>query len=614
MEDEASVQDWIPKAGGCHTLITSRFAHWSAAIATLHVYVLEPAPARELLLRRSARDASQTDFEAVDLLAKKLGFLPLALEQAAAFIKEEGADYTFADYLALYETATGELLSAGVLGSTEYPDSVMTTWHATMQRLEENHLARAILRLSSFYSTEPIPNSLFEKSFELLQKVTEALYSAETTETVLTSENAELAIRQALKDLDRYSLIGRLGHSFTVHALVQTVQRLEIPQSEYQPWLEAALAIINNETPAKSYDVRTWPVLEPLVPHIEEIIEYANANQINDPITRLMNQYGLFLKTKGLFQATEPLMRRALEIDEAAYGPEHPTVAIRLNNLASLLKATNRLDEAEPLIRRALEIDEVAYGPEHPEVATDLNNLASLLLATNRLSEAEPLMRRGLEVDEAAYGPEHPEVARDLNNLAQLLLATNRLSEAEPLMRRALEIDEATYGPEHPTVAIRLNNLGQLLLATNRLSEAEPLMRRALEIDEATYGTEHPNVATNLSNLAQLLQATNRLSEAEPLMRRSLEIDEAAYGPEHPNVAIRLNNLAQLLKASNRLTDAEPLMRRVLEVFIDFNTQTGHEHPHFQTAVANYVKLLSDMGLNEQEIRQRLTELVPDFE
>ena len=59
-------------------------------------------------------------------------------------------------------------------------------------------------------------------------------------------------------------------------------------------------------------------------------------------------------------------MRRALAIDEASYGKDHPNVAIDLNNLAQLLQATNRLGEAEPLMRRALAIDEASYGKDHP--------------------------------------------------------------------------------------------------------------------------------------------------------------------------------------------------------------------------------------------------------
>ncbi len=110
-----------------------------------------------------------------------------------------------------------------------------------------------------------------------------------------------------------------------------------------------------------------------------------------------------------------------------------------LNNLAALLLATNRLAEAEPLMRRALAIDESSYGPEHPDVASCLINLALLLQDTNRLAEAEPLMRRALTIDEISYGA-HPDVAICLNNLAHLLQDTNRLAEAEPLMRRSLEI------------------------------------------------------------------------------------------------------------------------------------------------------------------------------
>ena len=89
-----------------------------------------------------------------------------------------------------------------------------------------------------------------------------------------------------------------------------------------------------------------------------------------------------------------------------------------MNNLALLLKATNRMGEAEPLMRRALEIDEASFGEHHPTVARDLNNLAQLLQDTNRMGEAEPLMRRALEIDEASFGEHHPTVARDLNNLA----------------------------------------------------------------------------------------------------------------------------------------------------------------------------------------------------
>jgi len=331
----------------------------------------------------------------------------------------------------------------------------------------------------------------------------------------------------------------------------------------------------------------------------------------NHPSTAgAINNLAQQLQATNHLAEAEPLMRRALAIDEASYGNDHPAVARDLNNLAQLLQATNRLAEAEPLMARMVEIIETSCSNDHPNVATALNNLAGLLKTTNRLAEAEPLMRRALAIDEASYCNDHPNVATDLNNLASLLQDTNRLAEAEPLIRRALSIDETSYGNNHPNVARDLNNLAQLLQDTNRLAEAEPLMRRALAIDEANYGNDHPNVAIRLNNLALLLQATNRLAEAEPLMRRALAIDEASYGKDHTNMAIDLNNLALLLQATNRLVEAEPLMRRMVEIFIAFQRQ-GYQHPNLEAGVDNYITLLKSMGLSEPEIQDKLQALQP---
>jgi hypothetical protein len=77
-------------------------------------------------------------------------------------------------------------------------------------------------------------------------------------------------------------------------------------------------------------------------------------------------------------------MRRALEIDERSFGPDHPDVARDLNNLAQLLKETNRLAEAEPLMRRAIDILEKGLGPEHPNTRTVRRNYERLLIEMGR--------------------------------------------------------------------------------------------------------------------------------------------------------------------------------------------------------------------------------------
>ena len=356
--------------------------------------------------------------------------------------------------------------------------------------------------------------------------------------------------------------LAEMGNELTLHTFSET--RLAFLRDTLESVGDSEVRIAQRLRIAKVLmDLARWEECEEQQRHaLAEAMALAHATLV----ARASNELAQLLQYTNRLGETEPLMRRALEIAEAALGDQHPNVAVCLNNLAMLLQDTNRIEEAEPLMRRALEIDEATLGEQHPSVATNLNNLARVLQDTNRFEEAESLMRRALGINEAALGEQHPAVATNLNNLAALLWDTNQSEEAEPLMRRALEIDKAAFGEQHPNVAVCLNNLAQVLQDTNRIEEAEPLMRRALEIDKAAFGEQHPMVAIRLNNLAALLQRTNRLGETEPLIRWALEINEAAFGEQHPMVAIHLNNLAMLLEDTNRFEEAEPLMRRSLEI------------------------------------------------
>ena len=591
----AAVEGLLPHLRAGHVLITSRFGEWSGAVDRLDLEVLSPEASIEFLLERTEgnRRMEANDAVTVAELAQELDGLPLALEQAAAFIvaKQE----SFAGYLTRWKSREQKVRKWHDPVRMKYPQSIAVTWDASFDQLD--WASRSLLNSLCWFSPDPIPVTVWQSP-----RAETAIADGAKRLAPQALDNADA--EEARTGLSRYGLIQWQPDrtAFRVHRLVQEVTRERLAESDSKSVLQDTLEVLSDYLPSELSpgDIRSWPRWDPIRTHAATLLKHADEQGIvTTTTTRLMNDFGLLLYAKGLWNEAEPLMRRVLAIDEESYGAEHPNVAIRLNNLAQLLQTTNRLTEAEPLMRRALAIDEQSYGVEHPGVAIRLSNLAQLLQATNRLTEAETLMRRALAIDEQSYGAEHPEVARDLNNLAMLLKDTNGLTEAEPLMRRALAIDEQSYGVEHPGVAIDLNNLAQLLQATNRLTEAEPLMCRALVIDEQSYGAEHPNVARDLNNLAQLLKATNRLTEAEPLMRRALTIDEQSYGAEHPNVAIRLNNLALLLKATNRLTEAEPLMCRALAIFVN---SLGHDHPSSVIVGSNYRALLEELGLPPEQI------------
>ncbi|MGA8171455.1 MAG: tetratricopeptide repeat protein [Methylocystis sp.] len=489
-----AVRKLLARLRGGRVIITGRIANFPAGVRKLELGVLDIDSAAAFLLERTADDrrAFADDENLARELAGELGGLALGLEQAGAYIATERIG--FARYLALWKEKRATVLDWFDKGLMSYghDTGLAATWATSVERLTPD--GRRLLDRLAFFAPEPIPETLLD--------------------VAIPGDDADFDARKALGNLYAFSLVSKASaedgkapvDGFAVHRLVQDFTRRVMPEEGKKEALKAALDWVNAGFTGQPDDVRTWPALDPLAPHALTLAERADAAGTAEPTARLYNQLGMLFRAKARNTEAEPLYKRALAIGEASYGPDHPNVAIRLNNLARLLQDTNRIKEAEPLMRRALAIDEASYGPDHPNVAIDLNNLARLLKSTNRIKEAEPLMRRALTMDEASYGPDHPSVAIDLNNLARLLQDTNRIKEAEPLMRRALAIDEASYGPDHPKVAICLNNLAALLQDTNRIKEAEPLMRRALAIFDASLGPDHPSTCTVRDNVARLMQ------------------------------------------------------------------------------------------------------------
>ena len=152
---------------------------------------------------------------------------------------------------------------------------------------------------------------------------------------------------------------------FVVHRLVQDFARRAMSDERRAQALREALEWVNAAFVGDPDDVRSWPILDPLAPHALAVRAHADAARDRGADRAVVQSNLVFCsKSRRITLEAEPLDRRALAIDEKSYGPDHPDVAIRLNNLAQLFQATNRLAEAEPLMRRALAIDETELWPQ----------------------------------------------------------------------------------------------------------------------------------------------------------------------------------------------------------------------------------------------------------
>ncbi len=151
------------------------------------------------------------------------------------------------------------------------------------------------------------------------------------------------------------------------------------------------------------------------------------------------NRYDTYYQ-QGRYAEALPYATEALRLGEEEFGPDHPTTAIFLNNLAALYRDQGNYTEAEPLYRRSLAIKEKALGPEHPSLAPTLKGLADINRAQGNYAKAEPLYQRSLTIVERALGPEHPHVPKILDNYAALLRETDRADEATEMEARAKAI------------------------------------------------------------------------------------------------------------------------------------------------------------------------------
>ncbi len=630
-DDLPIVQAFLPTRYTGHLLLTTRAQATGTVAQPLEIETMDEETGTLFLLRRARlvapdallENASPADRAVASQITKELGGLPLALDQAGAYIEETAC--SLADYQRLYQTRRADLLRTRGTFGDDHPQPVATTWSLSFEQVEQRNPAAAdLLRLCAFLAPDAIPEEILIDG------------AAELGPTLASIATDAFYLNEAIAVLRAYSLLVRDPQAKTlgVHRLVQTVVGEALSIETQRQWKQRTVLALNAAFPSGKFT--NWPICERLLPHALYCAAWIEQEQLEIPEgTRLLNQAGHYLIERGRYEEAEPLLKLALAMMEQQLGAEHVGITAYLNNLATLHEMRGRYEEAELLLKRALTIKEQQLGvehlstlgslsnlallyqrqgryekaeplfervlvarekqlgAEHPDTAASLNNLASLYVKQRRYAEAEPLFERALAIKEQQLGTEHPDTVGSLNSLAVVYQEQGRYAEAESLFERTLAIRERLLGTEHPDTALSMNNLAVLYVRQGRYAEAEPLFKRVLAIREQQWGVTHPSTASSLSNLAGLYVSQGKYDEAEPLYKRALAIFEQLLGAEHTNTASILNNLAYLYMRQGKYVQAEPLLVRVLALR---ERELGAMHPDTAISLSNLASLYADQG------------------
>jgi tetratricopeptide (TPR) repeat protein len=613
-DDLAQVSEFVPSIFEGHVLLTTRAQSMGRLAKRIEVETMSQDVGALFLLRRvgligeraTLDEASSADTALAHEICQELGGLPLALDQAGAYIEE--VQCSLCQYLERYRSEQAVLLKhrGGVV--SDHPEGVWTTWSLNFQKVEEQSLAAAnVLHLCAFLHPDAIPEEMITENamswLQERQKANEGWFSAFTAFLLKREHRTgrvqnRFVLDECIRILSAYSLIRRNSSEkmLSLHRLVQAVLKDAMNKGIYALWAERAVRAVAEALPPVDIELR--PQWERFLPHALICAKLIEQQKMSFPeASELLQLAGSFLGQLARYAEAESLLLRALAISEQQLGPEDPGTATSLNLLALLYVKYGKYAEAEPLLQRALAISEQQFGSEDLSTAVFLNNLAWLYERQRRYAEAELLLQRALAIYEQQLEPEHLHIAHSLSILAWVYETQGKNTEVEPLHLRALAIRERQLGAEHPDTAGCLNNLADFYSRQGKHAEAESLYQRVLAIREQKLGPEHPDTATSLTHLAFLYMKQGKYGEAESLYHRALRIREQQFGPEHFEVAVSLNYLAWLYRQQGKYAEAEPLLQRALHIR---EKALEPQHPETAESIHNLASLREEQGNSEE--------------
>ena len=597
VENLSTVNAFLPSLCRGHVILTTRIQAMGGIAHSIDLEKLELADATLFLLYRTGilrqhellNDTVSADsIEARDI-AQAMDGLPLALDQAGAYIEETGC--SLFDYIDRYRKQRNILLDLRGQAPTEHPEPVTTTWLLSFAKVEQiNPTAAELLRFCAFLHPDDIPEVFIVNGAPILGPLLEQV----------ATDPAQLDA--AIATLRKFSLVRRNTQqkTLTIHRLVQTVLKDSMEAEIQYLWAGRVVRAINRAFP-RGDQVANWSDCQRYLPYVYLCLPLIEQWHLAFPeAARLLDQAGLYLLEQAQYTQARYLLRTALTMREEMQGTDYLDVAETMNYLAGTYLYQGMFTQAEMLFQQVLAIRERLQGPTHPDVAIELNNLALLYNKQGKYALAEPLFLRALTIWEQAQSMEHPDVARTLNNLALLYHDQHKFTQAEAFYLRGLTIWERLSDPAHPDLAVSLNNLAKLYSRLGKYTQAESLFQRVLEIREKTLGAEHPAVAHSLDFLAQMYQNEWKYALAELFFKHSLNIRRRALGMEHPDVAHSLRNLARLYTSLGAYEKAEPLFRQAIAIF---EQALGPDHPDLADALKHYAVLLSAMKRKDEAVR-----------
>ena len=625
------VEKYIPTGNRGYILITSRNQSMGRVVSSeniIEINEMEEADAITLLLKASRLDASAEHIEVAKNIVTELGCMPLAVDQAGAYI---GAGRCSIDnYLQQLSLHRHTLMSdATFRGASKYDRTVYGTWDLSFKEIkrrasgksntEDHHDAQAahaailILQICAFYHHNNISKDIFRSAAEesryhvVDSEIAEILPLALPTldHTLLALDNNgywdEFIFGQGIAILLSFSLMKRDKSSemLSVHPLVHCWSREQISKSEQQRMYEMGGTIlccaISRRLSSYDYGLRRL------------IFQHIKANESHGSQMGFTKKYYddkwnsfiYVLEEIGEWKHAEKLRDQVLDMREKLLGAEHPHTLLSMSEMAMTYSSQGKWNKAEQLIVQVLDMRKKLFGAEHPDTLTNMSNLALTYLNQGKWNKAAQLNVQVLDMFKKLHGAEHPYTLISMSNLVRTYSDQGKWNEAEQLNVQVLDVRKKLLGSEHPDTLISMSDLAFTYSNQGKWNEAEQLNVQVLDMRKKLLGAENPHTLTSMLNLAFTYSKQGKWNEAEQLNVLVLDMYKKLFGMEHPDTFTSMSDLALVYSKQGKWNEAEQLNIQVLDMR---KKLLGAEHPDTLTSMSNLALTYSNHGKwNEAE-------------
>jgi hypothetical protein len=577
-EGGRTLEDYLPTMGPGHVIITARHSRQSPGLTSVEVDAFS-RPESVALLRRRIDGLSRED---ADRIAEELGDLPMAVEQASAWLRETTMPVD--TYLEQVRSRVSQVLTSEG-GAQDAQTSLPAVWRLSVDRLRaERPAAVRLLELCSFFSPEPIADSL--------------LYSDGMRNQLAESDPAlrdPMIMGYLIRDLGRYALARMGKDSLQVHRLLQAAIREWIAEepgalerTRHQAHLVLASAL---PSPAQGEDsAASLKRFAELRPHLEPSEAIGNLDpQVGEwVVSQVRNLWKI-----NDHRAAIGLGRRALRRWTEIRGADDPLTLRLAAQLANPLRSLGRFAEAYELDESTLRRQRAhpQLGPDHPHTLITARNYGADLNGLGRYTEASESDTDTLARYRRTVGSDHQDTLRAINNLGVSLNLIGR-------PRDALALAEEAYRTAR-------QNLGLRSGMTWAFAQGAALDRRengdydgALELLlEARnhlvelFGEQSPQVMRTDASLSVTRRRLGEHRAAEALSRTTYDQFRRRYGDNHPETLACAANLCCDLLALG--ADDPALYEKAREIgernHGTYRSVLGEEHPFTLAAATNLI-------------------------